>query len=312
MCITPVTLKREKPLTNIFRKDSGFTDVVPCGNCPVCLSNRSSGWAFRLLQETKHSSSSAFITLTYDDKNVPWIDTETDTLQTLVKKDFQDFMKRLRKQILADDIKERPKLVQRVLTAKGNPAYYKDGKPKYKSLRQIKYYACGEYGGVTERPHYHAVIFNMPLKYTQVNNFLMKAWNQGFVHLGRAEIGSITYVVKYVMKSIDITRHDNRQSEFALMSKGLGIDYLSKAMLAFARNEKSAMCTLEGGKKFPMPRYYKDKIFTETEKWFIQAMAEVEREKNPKPEKSAKDEIEHIKNVWRRHNKKQKLERQKV
>ena len=81
--MTPFTRKVE---TNIY--------TLPCGKCPNCYARRISGWSFRLMEEDKVSSSSYFITLTYD--NPPMSE---NGFMTLKKSDFQKFMKRLRKLI---------------------------------------------------------------------------------------------------------------------------------------------------------------------------------------------------------------------
>lgn len=81
----------------------------------------------------------------------------------------------------------------------------------------IKYYVCGEYGGKTNRPHYHAIIFNCPLELYQ------NAWNQGAIHYGFISEASVGYTLKYMCKPSRIPMHnrDDRQPEFSLMSKDL-------------------------------------------------------------------------------------------
>jgi len=90
---------------------------VPCGRCPPCKLRRVNGWVFRMLEEEKVSSSSHFVTLTYDTSTVPISD---NGFMTLRKRDFQLFMKRLRKLCLDAKLKD---------------------------------YAVGEYGTNYKRPH---------------------------------------------------------------------------------------------------------------------------------------------------------------
>ena len=65
---------------------------VPCGVCVACRRNRARSWQFRCLAELsttqQNKLSSYFLTLTYDDAHNPGV---------LLKKDVQDFNKRLRK-----------------------------------------------------------------------------------------------------------------------------------------------------------------------------------------------------------------------
>lgn len=100
---------------------------APCGKCIYCLNSQRNDWTFRLWQESRHSQNSNFLTLTYDKESLRY----GAKGPTLYKKDVQDFIKRLRKNNL------------------------KQWKEK------IIYYAVGEYGDETERPHYHLIIFNV-------------------------------------------------------------------------------------------------------------------------------------------------------
>lgn len=118
MCLTPITI-------TIKRTDE--KQSVPCGKCPQCLARRISGWSFRLMQEEKISSSSYFITLTYDEKSA--VRTKNNFL-SLDKRHIQLFLKKLRK----------------------------------KNNAQLKYYCAGEYGTITMRPHYHIIMYNVDIE----------------------------------------------------------------------------------------------------------------------------------------------------
>jgi len=50
------------------------------------------------------------------------------------------------------------------------------------------------------------------------------------------------------------------------MSKGLGINYLTPEMIQYFKDDVSRGVTYLGGKKLPLPRYYRDRIFTDSEK----------------------------------------------
>ena len=99
----------------------------------------------------------------------------------------------------------------------------------WKNHKSIKYYAVGEYGGKTLRPHYHMVIFNADV------NLFERSWalenkTIGQIHVGTITEASIGYTLKYISKASKIPLHknDDRQKEFSLMSKGLGSNYLTK------------------------------------------------------------------------------------
>lgn len=63
---------------------------VPCGRCVGCRLERSRQWAIRCVHEASLHEKNCFITLTYNDENLP-------ADQSLHYEPFQLFMKRLRK-----------------------------------------------------------------------------------------------------------------------------------------------------------------------------------------------------------------------
>lgn len=93
----------------------------PCGKCLHCRINQARIWTSRLLIEQRLHNESSFLTLTYDDENLP------DNGQ-LDKKHLQNFMKLLRKKVNPD---------------------------------RIRFFGVGEYGAKTFRPHYHLALFGI-------------------------------------------------------------------------------------------------------------------------------------------------------
>lgn len=139
----------------------------------------------------------------------------------IVKKDLQDFFKRARKRGL-----------------------------------KFRYFAAGEYGEKTRRPHYHAVIFGLDFSddketisetlYTSPT--LQEIWGKGHVSIGCVSIASIMYVVGYTAKKISDV------DTFNLMSRkpGIGADWLSLYMDDLT---KDGFCVIDG-QKFTIPRFY--------------------------------------------------------
>lgn len=204
---------------------------VPCGKCPACYARRVSSWSFRLVEEDKRSDTSYFITLTYDTRH---INITGKGYRTLCKRDVQLFFKKLRKY------------------------------GSYDGCKSIKYYGVGEYGERTYRPHYHVILFNAKIDKIQL------AWDKGSVHYGSVSEASIGYCLKYISKHKKIPLHENddRQKEFALMSKRLGDNYLTEAMVNWHKSDlyHRMFCNLKDGKKIAMPRYYKDKLYNAEER----------------------------------------------
>lgn len=211
-----------------YSDKAGREVPVPCGGCPPCMKRRVDAWVFRLKQEDKVSFTARFITLTYDPLHVP---ISPNGFMTLDKTDFQKYMKRLRKLC---------------------------------PLQRIRYYAAGEYGTKTQRPHYHAIVFNVPN-----DNYFFDAWHIdgvpiGTVHVGDVSGDSIAYCLKYIEKKQFMSVHarDDRKPEFSLMSRGLGESYVTDAVKGYyANNHTDNSITVEGGFKIAMPRYYVSRIF---------------------------------------------------
>lgn len=229
MCLTPINLKKTTLVQTI--NDDYHYQQVPCGRCLECRRLRINSWYVRLIAQKSVSISAGFVTLTIDPDAMDYSD---NGLFTLDYHRYQSFIKRLRK---VDQDPEHP----------------------------IKYFAVGEYGSKTYRPHFHAIIFN-------VNNWqnVANCWGHGHVHKGDVTDASIFYTLKYALKSVGRPRgrdpDDDRAPEKALMSKGLGLSFLTPEMIKHYKDDVSRPVTMLGNKKIGLPRYYRDKIFTDTEK----------------------------------------------
>lgn len=210
----------------------------PCGQCLACRINKRRIWTLRLVLERFMHSSSAFITLTYSDDNLPYT---LDGLPTVCKRDLQLFIKRLRKK-------------------------YGQG---------IRYYAVAEYGEKTSRPHYHCVLFGVDSfaldpYWVQFegksgngrDSNLSTLWPYGIVHVGECERKSIQYVAGYVTKKMT-KRDDTRQKEFALMSRKPGIGFGAVEHLCAAYKDVAAVPPRQvryDGKMWPLGRYLNTKL----------------------------------------------------
>jgi len=153
----------------------GYVDFpmsVPCGQCIGCRLERSRQWAIRCVHEAQQHEKNSFITLTFSDEYL-------NKYKTLNKKDFQLFMKRLRK-------------------------HYKT---------KIRYFHCGEYGEKFQRPHHHACLFGLDFPDKTLwsvregvrlyrSERLEKIWNQGYCTIGEVTFESAAYVARYVTKKI--------------------------------------------------------------------------------------------------------------
>lgn len=224
-------------ITPFYKKEDKRNEYIPfpCGKCPNCMRRRTSGWSYRLVKEGERSNSALFITLTYNTESVP---ISKNGYMTLDKTDLQKFFKRLRK-----------------LTNE-----------------KIRYYAVGEYGSQNLRPHYHLIMFNATTRNVE-NAWKLNGVDIGSIYIGDVSDASIGYTLKYMTKEgkIPMHIHDDRKKEFSIMSKGIGANYLSKKMINWHKKdlENRMYIPLKDGKKIAMPRYFKDKMYDEFEKFKI-------------------------------------------
>lgn len=185
-------------------------------------------WAFRLQQELKVSSSSHFVTLTYDEENLT---KSKDGIPIVSKRDIQLFIKRLRKAL-----------------------------PSYK----LRYFLVSEYGPTTFRPHYHCIFFNLPLD-SDLYEILTSTWKNGHIDIGSVTGASISYVCKYCVSATKLP--SQLASTFMLCSKrpAIGSNYLTNAIKKW-HHQNLADYANNQGFKIPLHRYYRDKIFTKVQK----------------------------------------------
>ena len=239
-CINPLLIKGGH-YRFVIRSDSlkGYdtmpTDLftVPCGSCLPCRIKRIQDWTLRLMFELNYWDRAVFTTLTYSDDYIEKL-RQPSGGYSLDKEDLTLFLKRLR--------------------------YYHSDK--------IKYLACGEYGDLSGRPHYHLIIYGIGLSdryspdnrsYLSDDMVIERSWPYGMVNNGFVTINSCRYVVGYVAKKT----LGNKSKEFygdllppfIRMSKGIGLkffedhlDYFRKGFISF------------NGKDINLPRYFYDRI----------------------------------------------------
>ena len=246
-CFHPITAynKIYGGLTWKLSESNGTTTTVSCKQCTGCRQEYSRQWAMRNMHEASLWLNNIFVTLTYDNENLP-------KHNTLIKKDFQDFMKRLRKKKHANT---------------NNP---------------IRYYQCGEYGEKFGRPHYHAILFNTNFRDREIiqghkgltqSETLSKLWGKGHSSIGDVTFQSAAYVAGYVQKKINgqqkethyaIVDHETgeyfgqRQQEYSTMSRRPGI-----AGSWFAKHKDDVYPSDNihiNGKEMKPPKYY-DRLY---------------------------------------------------
>lgn len=212
---------------------------LPCGQCIGCRLARSREWAMRCVHEAKLHNENCYLTLTYDDFNVPY--SKITGEQTLVKKHLQDFMKRLRYYL--GDIK-------------------------------VRFFACGEYGENTHRPHYHVILFGYDFKDKLFYKFskdglpyyssqiLNKIWSYGLCVVADVTFDSCAYVSRYITKKLtgELAKeaYEGIQPEFVNMSRkpGIGRNWLEKYCSDVYPYDEVIIESNGKYRKMSPPRYY--------------------------------------------------------
>lgn len=221
------------------RESNGVKLQIPCGQCIGCRLEHSRQWAMRCMHESSLYDSNCFVTLTYSPEKLP-------ATGTLVKKHYQDFMKRLRFHI---------------------------------APKRVRFFHCGEYGEEHGRPHYHACLFGYDFPdrvlYKDYNGTklyssatLERLWGFGFATVGDVTFESAAYVARYVLKKMtgpEALRYyefdpltgevlAEREREYTTMSRrpGIGQEWYRR----FSKEVYPDDEVIVRGKKVKPPKYY--------------------------------------------------------
>lgn len=162
----------------------------------------------------------------------------------------------------------------------------------FKRLRRLRgklrYYACGEYGEATLRPHYHACVFGIDFPDKEIYRItprgdrlynskeLSRLWPFGFSVIGEVTFDSAAYVARYIMKKVTgeaSLHHYNdidyrtgeilkeRIPEYTNMSlkPAIGRTWLD----SYGEHVQAHDFVVINGKKVKPPKYY-DRVFEKT------------------------------------------------
>lgn len=207
MCYRPIKISNPKLVKGIY---DPRTLTVPCGHCADCLRNKQQDIYLKLYYEwqnvQKNNGFAYFLTLTYNPRNLPRTSFGVPCFR---RSDLQDYIKRVRKNFPSSS---------------------------------IRYFYCGELGGLTRRPHYHIIFFVTGVPFFHFRTRAVQAWRKvlltnpkdpvkkyndfGYTCQGRYNNGCVNspaglrYVSKYVTKSDDLTRY--LESQYKAIDNNLG------------------------------------------------------------------------------------------
>lgn len=283
---------------------------LPCGKCTGCKLERSRQWAVRLMHEAQLHTRTSFVTLTYEDAELPERRAAQSSARRNVRPELtQPIDRHAHAKTHAHETKEASSLSKadlRQFTKRLNQhAIRTFGKG-------VKYYACGEYGENTDRPHYHIAIYGEDFgvdrafwKNAQSGNPLYRSktlarlWPHGGADIGDLTFESAAYIARYIMKKITGTKAEDHyrrvnergeeywlEPEFNVMSRRPGL-----AKEWFMKNKDDVFPhdhVISRGSPAKPPRYY-DKLLEQLAPYEYIIMKEA-RENAPR---NAEDQLPH-------------------
>lgn len=227
-----------------------------CGQCLPCRIKRKKEWTHRILLEMLCHTENSFITLTYSNESLATIGSVSKTgLYQLNPEHLQRWLKKLRERI---------------------------------SPLKMRFYAVGEYGDASFRPHYHVILFGVHgcargrTKRKLGSNepdwenccsqcrLIGETWGYGIIEIGELNPHSAAYIAEYTIKKMtryDDDRLNGRHPEFARMSLKPGIGHdslwqLASDMFRFHMEDMDDVPhqLMHGKMKFPLGRYLRRKL----------------------------------------------------
>ena len=217
-------------------RDDFYVDV-PCGRCINCLSSYLTKWRTRLYHEFEYMSldqrlNSYFITLTFRD----------DVLNN--KKFFNDVG-------VFDPYICKYRFIDRIRKKFGCTP---------------RYFFITEFGEEKLRLHLHGLIFDCQFDITELETL----WSYGFVDYEQLTDYRIKYITSYITKYADDVIVDPKYVQRVFCSPGIGKQYTTDRDNVRYHHPAPGELNpiLQNSSQFlvAMPRYYRQKIFTDEER----------------------------------------------
>lgn len=265
----PAYVDREggQPRVGYWAGQQGDKLELPCGHCVGCKQDRARSWSIRIMHEAQLYDSNLFLTLDYAPEHLP-------RSLSLEYRDFQGFLKRLRKEVKGVSVApsgERP----------------------------VRFFVAGEYGEKFQRPHWHAILFNVWFA-DQVEYFngtfrseqAERLWVKGNVVIGKVTPQSAAYVAGYTLNkrygrdaddyyedvvNVATGEVSRRRAEFCVMSRrpGIGAWWYDR----FGGDLFPADHAVVEGKEFKVPRFYWKKFVDQADANVVEDLVEARYER---------------------------------
>lgn len=241
MCLYPEFVKNPKYKPN--KKNKGRPPVckdrrllyipIKCGYCIECRKQKQREWRVRLEEELR-SNYGYFITLTISPDGIKDLEEKTglkwkENPNEIATKGLRLFLERVRKD----------------------------------TGKSMRHWCVTELGEDYDRIHLHGIFFGQ-----KSAELIKKHWKYGFIFIGQyCNSRSVNYMTKYMLK-VDVKHPEFKQ--IVLASPGIGSGYFNSLNWQWQKQNYKRIevptYTFRNGTKMAMPKYYKDKLFTEKER----------------------------------------------
>lgn len=241
MCLYPTFVKNPKYKPNKKNKSRPpicwdrrlYYIPTKCGCCIECRKEKQREWRVRLEEELR-SNFGYFTTLTIAPEHIKNLEADTglkweENPNEIATRALRLFLERARKE----------------------------------TGKSIRHWCITELGEEGDRIHLHGIFFGQ-----KSAELVRKHWKYGFVFIGYCcNSRSVNYMTKYMLK-VDIKHPTFKQ--IVLASKGIGSGYLDRLDYLWQKqnykNINVATYTFRNGTRMAMPRYFKNKLFTDKER----------------------------------------------
>lgn len=288
---------------------------VNCGKCPSCQQSKANARANRIRNNSSVDTVTLFVTLTYENGSIPYVlveDLKNRVDEISVYRDRKYYNGKITyqgrveidKQIVHYepdfDVSEMKRV--KYYDDRVSVCLYSDLQKFYKRLRQDLYrvyhvepkfssFSCSEYGGRTQRAHFHLLLFIPKNQVETYRSAICKAWPYGnkyhsrrFVELVREDASS--YVASYVNcgSSLSTFLKKNNFRQKHSYSKGFGVS--SQCFSLPSLLEKVNRGTFYYSKRisrdgvptivdFPIPKYVVNRYFFQFKGYSRLSLSEV-------------------------------------
>lgn len=201
--------------------------LIPCGKCVECLTKRSSEWAIRCKHEISTHKENCFLTLTYDESQLPSI--------LICKEYFQRFMKRLRK--------HTKKPIRYIVSH------------EYGSENKRPHHHAIIFGWSPKNQKLLSLNKGNPLFRSDE---LEKLWTHGYSSIGEANEKTAYYIASYALKGKTHKITDPTTGEIITVKDSMNVSTKPAIGLNYLIANKETIATYSNF----LPRYYKKKLET--------------------------------------------------